>query len=134
MKLVLFASLLTLSFSALADYKCSDLDTVLTVKDLTDTKIKSYLNSKVAHADKPVVFEGVLIPDLDSGSFFEVKTYQLIDQYGGKADLKISIIPVMSRVPCNRRVCDQEKMLSKISAELDYQGKVSQYGCQKLLP
>lgn len=130
MKAILFAALMipTVSF---AGYSCDEKDSTLHVEFLNTKDIKVTYVSK-RHLRVPAkIFKGQKV-EKDSGSYFKVENFKL----EAGATLKVTTIPVMTRVPtCRTRVCsDIGGSYSKyeITAELDEAGKLTHYDCQKL--
>lgn len=118
-------ALLLASASSFAHYQCTEKDSTLTVT--------IYRANHVIYKPKQgqaVWFQAKSLPSLPS-SYFQIQNFDLKTVNGDKATLKISTIPVMSRVPpCQgRRVCDGFAPKHDISAELDYLGKVTLYDC-----
>ncbi len=115
-------SLLFYSSLGIAGYKCQEKDSsfVLTQKSHQEVKVQ-LSNGMILSGHQEV----------KNSKFYKVETFNLQDLEGDIAQLKVATINVMSRVPCTgRRICDEDSYFNtKISADLDYQGKVTSYDC-----
>ena len=131
MKVFATASFLFYSTVSLANYNCQELDSKLMIKQSASKNVKVQLSQKTGSKIVKKMFSGKEIVK-DSGSYFKVQHYKLKDSKGLEATLKISVTPIMSRVPCGGRArCSYGLHAVDISAELDYQGKVTEYDCKE---
>lgn len=130
MKATLLAALMIPSVS-FAHYSCDEKDSTLNVKFTNSKDIEvTHVSKRPSRLPLTKVFKGQII-DNDSSGYFKVENFKLKPD----ATLKVTTIPVMTRVPtCRTRVCDDiggSYSKFEISAELDEAGKLTHYDCQK---
>lgn len=132
MKFTLATAFLIHSALSFADYDCSEAESKLKIHTNRNGSIVATYVPTSAGSSK--VFYGKSVP-LESTVYFEVKQYQLKSADGTPGFLKIAKTPIFTRVPeCNghsRRICDFSGPKVSVSAELDVQGKVTDYVCKK---
>jgi hypothetical protein len=139
MKVLMMASFLLYSSLSMAGYNCQELDSKLLIKQLTQKKVNVVLFIKSGPGMVKKTFKGTEI-EQDMATYFKVSNFKLKDSQGVEASLKLSFVPVITRVPqtrvphescTHRRICLKSLNAIEISAELDYQGKVAVYDCQE---
>ncbi len=135
MKFFLFYALMIQTTLSFAGYSCDEKDSQLTVEFLDAKAVKvTHVSKRVSRIPLTKIFAGYKIEN-GSSVYYKIEEFEL-SGFSGNANLKISTIPVMSRIPTcpGRRICDDVgDSFSKfeISAELDEAGKITHYDCQK---
>lgn len=134
MKLFLSLALMTYSAMSFAGYSCDEKDSQLTVEFLTENAVVvTHMFKRPSRIPRTKVFTGQKI-EKDTSEYYGVEMFKLSGK-SGEAGLKISTIPVLSRIPtCRTRVCNDiggSYSTVEIFAELDETGKLTHYDCQK---
>ncbi len=121
----LFVLTLLVSVPAFANLKCSEPNSTLDVKYFGGDKISVILEKN----GKTIFFKGAVKPSTKGSHYFKVTEYNL----KGSSTIKISAIPIMSRVPpCMGRVCNPNFHRVDYSAELTYEGQATFYDCKEI--
>jgi hypothetical protein len=157
MKVSVIAALALYSATSMADYKCVEKDSMLTIKNLTANKAEIKIAVKNGSGTLQKTLKAQKKTD-EPGAYYSVKQFDLKDSKGSPGFLKISMTPKTARTHANSnflgpepkpkpspkppsggfacthtRICFAPASKVEITAELDYQGKLTVYNCQEVL-
>ncbi len=125
--MLILASILIHSTVSFAGYKCQDRYSTLSINPDNSDSVQVQLTS-IGERETQIDFSGQKIaPPVET--YNQALYFALKDLEGNDAQLIVRITPLMGNCH-SRRYCAVDAASVMITAQLDYQGKVTLYGCQ----